>query len=52
MAFSAVDRVSITLMTQDKGFGAKKFIMEFSSKLRTMSALNKLLLYLTSQKLL
>jgi len=39
----ANDRVLITLLRQQKGCGAKKFIVEYPSKPWTLSGLNKLL---------
>jgi len=41
MVFSADDRVLIKLLRQKKGYGAKKFVAEFSSKPWTLSGLNK-----------
>jgi len=36
MIFSADNHVLIKLLQQEKGYGAKSFIAEFSSKPRTM----------------
>jgi len=39
--FSADDHVLIKQVKQKKGYGAKKFVVEFPSKLWTLSGLNK-----------
>jgi len=44
MVFSADDHVLIKLLRQDDGYGVKKFIVEFPSKLWMLSRLNKQLL--------
>ena len=41
MVFSADDCVLIKLLRQEKEYGAKKFIAEFSRKPWTLSGLNK-----------
>jgi len=41
MVFSADNHLLIKLLRQKKGYSAKKFIVEFSSKPWTLSGLNK-----------
>jgi len=41
MVFSADDHVLTKLLKQEKGYGAKKFIAEFPSKLWSLSGFNK-----------